>query len=78
MWDHDEKRADEVRQWIRDASQRVRPYSTGATYINFQTADEGEARVRAAYGRNFRRLLEIKKKYDPTNLFRMNHNLRPE
>ncbi len=56
---------------------RLRPFSTGRTYINFQTADEGEERIRATYGANFERLVEIKRKYDPDNLFRSNRNIRP-
>ena len=63
-------------QWIRDAWQRIRPFSTGGNYINFQTADEDEARIRATYGANFDRLVEVKKRYDPDNLFRLNRNIR--
>ena len=59
------------------AWQRVRPFSTGGNYINFQTADEDEERVRATYGGNFGRLVEIKALYDPDNLFRANRNIRP-
>jgi FAD/FMN-containing dehydrogenase len=76
MWPPDDPGAEAFPQWIRDAGARVRPFSTGATYINFQSADEGEARVRAAYGANFARLVEIKQKYDPRNLFRVNRNIR--
>jgi hypothetical protein len=78
MWDEGERDAERYRQWIRDAWQKLRPFSTGATYINFQTADEDDARVRASYGINYRRLVEIKKKYDPQNLFRANRNIGVE
>ena len=77
MWDPDEPAADAYRQWIRAAGQRVRPFSTGGSYVNFQTADEAEDRVRATYGANFDRLLAVKQAYDPDNLFRSNRNVRP-
>jgi FAD/FMN-containing dehydrogenase len=77
MWEPDESDADAFRQWIRAAWERLRPFSTGRTYINFQTADEGEDRVRATYGVNWDRLVEVKNKYDPDNLFRANRNIRP-
>jgi hypothetical protein len=66
MWEPDSPDADMFTHWVRDAGRKVRPYSTGRTYINFQTADEGDDRVRATYGDNFERLVAIKKKYDPT------------
>jgi FAD/FMN-containing dehydrogenase len=77
MWDPHEPGADTFRQWVRDAGERIRRFSTGGTYINFQTADEDEDRIRATYGANYERLAEVKKKYDPENLFRMNRNIRP-
>jgi FAD/FMN-containing dehydrogenase len=77
MWEPDEPDAKSFRQWIRAAWVRIHPFSTGATYINFQTADEDDGRVRATYGSNFDRLAEIKAKYDPDNLFRTNRNIRP-
>jgi FAD/FMN-containing dehydrogenase len=77
MWEAGEPNADAFGQWVRDGWARVRPFSTGRTYINFQAADEGEDRIRAAYGGNFDRLLEVKQKYDPDNLFRANRNIRP-
>jgi hypothetical protein len=77
MWEPDEPNADTFGQWVRDAWQRVRPFSTGRTYVNFQTADEDEERVRATYGANFGRLAEIKARWDPTNLFRLNKNIAP-
>ena len=63
--------------WVRNAWESLRPFSTGGHYINFETADEGEERTHASYGRNFSRLAEIKAKYDPQNLFRMNRNISP-
>jgi hypothetical protein len=77
MWEPDEPRADSFRQWIRDAWDQLRPFSTGRNYINFQTADEDEEHTRAAYGANFDRLLDIKRKYDPDNIFRSNRNVAP-
>ena len=77
MWETNEPDADAFRQWIRDAWKRIRPFSTGGNYINFQTADEDEERVRATYGVNFDRLVEVKKAYDPHNLFRVNRNIPP-
>jgi FAD/FMN-containing dehydrogenase len=77
MWEPDEPDAKSFRQWIRAAWVRLHPFSTGATYINFQTADEDEGRVRATYGSNFDRLADIKTKYDPDNLFRTNRNIQP-
>jgi FAD/FMN-containing dehydrogenase len=68
---------DEHVAWVRDAWKDVRPFSTGGNYVNFQTADEDEERVRASYGANFDRLVEVKETYDPENLFRRNRNIRP-
>jgi FAD/FMN-containing dehydrogenase len=62
--------------WSRDLFKAAAPFATGAVYVNFMTQDEGE-RVRAAYGSNYERLVQLKRKYDPTNLFRMNQNIRP-
>jgi len=77
MWEPGEPEAAAFRQWVRDAGERLRPFSTGGSYINFQTADEDEQRIRATYGANFDRLAAIKKAYDPGNLFRSNRNVRP-
>jgi FAD/FMN-containing dehydrogenase len=62
--------------WARDLFKACAPFATGAVYVNFLTQDE-EERVRNAYGANFDRLTAIKKKYDPSNFFRMNQNIRP-
>jgi FAD/FMN-containing dehydrogenase len=63
--------------WARDFFEATKPFASGGVYVNFMTADEGE-RIPAAYGSNYRRLAEIKAKYDPDNLFRANQNIRPE
>jgi FAD/FMN-containing dehydrogenase len=76
-WEPDEPRADEYMGWIRSSWERHLPFSTGRTYVNFHNADEGDERVRAAYGANYGRLAEAKRAYDPDNLFRMNRNVPP-
>jgi FAD/FMN-containing dehydrogenase len=77
MWEPDDPDADTYRQWVRDAWTRIRPFSTGGNYINFQTADEDTDRIRATYGTNFGRLVTVKQMYDPGNLFRVNRNIPP-
>jgi FAD/FMN-containing dehydrogenase len=52
------------------------PYASGGVYLNF-VGDEGDDRIRAAFGDNFDRMAAIKQRYDPSNLFRLNHNIRP-
>jgi FAD/FMN-containing dehydrogenase len=64
-------------QWVRDLSAAIKPHTTGAVYVNF-LGDEGEERVRAAYGAStYDRLAAAKHAYDPTNLFRLNQNIKP-
>lgn len=63
--------------WARAAWQDMRRFSTGGTYVNFLTEEEGEERTHAAYGANYQRLVEVKTKWDPQNLFRMNKNIAP-
>ncbi len=63
--------------WARETWQALKPFSTGGTYLNFLTEDEGDERVRDALGENYDRLVEIKTKWDPTNLFRANKNIAP-
>jgi hypothetical protein len=76
-WEPNEANAGAYRQWVRDGWDRVRRFSTGRTYINFQTADEGEERIRATYGANYERLVRVKTTYDPGNVFRSNRNIHP-
>ena len=62
--------------WTREFYDAVAPYATGGVYTNYMDFDEKD-RVRAAYGANFERLVRIKARYDPDNLFRMNQNIPP-
>ncbi len=62
--------------WARDFFTASAPFASGGAYVNFLTADEGD-RVRAAYGPNYPRLAQVKRKNDPDNLFRMNQNIQP-
>jgi len=75
-WEKAEDDAANV-EWARTAWRDLRRFSTGGTYINFLTEEEGDDRVRTAYGKNYDRLIEIKTKWDPTNFFRMNKNIAP-
>jgi FAD/FMN-containing dehydrogenase len=75
--DPDPAKAPALKQWAQDYWNAVHPYNLPGAYANFMMDDEGEARVRAAYGGNYDRLAGIKKKYDPANLFRVNQNIRP-
>jgi FAD/FMN-containing dehydrogenase len=64
-------------RWVRDLRADVRPWSTGAVYLNF-IGDEGRDRVVAGLGtENFNRLARVKRRYDPDNVFRYNHNIPP-
>ncbi len=62
--------------WAREFFARSQPFASSGAYVNFLTQDEAD-RVASAYGETYRRLVELKKKYDPTNFFRVNQNIRP-
>ena len=62
--------------WARDFFAKSQPFASRGAYINFLTQDETD-RIAFAYGATYNRLVELKKKYDPTNLFRMNQNIKP-
>ncbi len=65
------------RDWVRGTWKSLHPYSTGAQYLNFMSS-EPEDQVKAAYGfEKYNRLVELKRKYDPSNLFRINQNIKP-
>ena len=65
-----------ITDWARDYYNDLHPYCLEGAYINFMM-EEGEDRIRATYRGNYERLVEIKSKYDPDNLFRVNQNIRP-
>ena len=62
--------------WARRLFAALKPHAAGTAYVNFMPADEID-RVEAAYGGNYGRLVEVKRRYDPQNLFRMNQNVAP-
>jgi len=62
--------------WAREFFKASAPFATGGVYINFLTEEEGD-RVAAAYGAGYQRLIQLKEKYDPGNLFRLNQNIKP-
>jgi FAD/FMN-containing dehydrogenase len=74
--DPDPANNERIISWTRDYWDAVHPHSGGGAYVNFMM-DEGQERVKATYRDNFERLVDIKNKYDPTNLFRVNQNIRP-
>ncbi len=67
----------EVISWARDFYNATLKYASGGAYVNFMTEDESE-RVAKAYGSNYSRLLQIKKKYDPDNILHYNQNIKPD
>jgi FAD/FMN-containing dehydrogenase len=62
--------------WARQLFDATAPYASGSVYINFMPDDETD-RIHRAYGANYQRLREIKRRYDPNNLFRVNQNITP-
>ena len=62
--------------WARTLFDEMRPHATGTAYVNFMPDDEGN-RVKDVYGANYLRLAEVKRKYDPLNLLRINQNIMP-
>ena len=74
--DPDPANRGKITDWTRQYWEALHPFSTGEAYVNFMM-DEGQERVRSMYGENYDRLAKIKKKYDPTNFFRVNQNIKP-
>lgn len=63
--------------WAKDTWNALKTFSTGGTYINFLTEDEGPERIEAALGKGLKRLAVVKKNWDPENVFRTNRNIKP-
>ena len=76
QWTIPGERAEPSIEWVRGAWQALEPHTRGY-YANFCSADDTDARVRTGYGDNYARLAGIKQHYDPTNLFRLNANIKP-
>lgn len=75
MWTDPAESEKHIR-WADELWRAMQPFSSGGVYVNY-LGNEGEERVKAAYGTNYERLVSLKNKYDPTNLFRCNQNIRP-
>jgi FAD/FMN-containing dehydrogenase len=77
--DQDDPRAEEHIQWVRDVHTALGPLSTGGAYVNFLMGDEGRRQLRSTYGdAKYQRLVELKRRYDPDNVFRLNQNIQPD
>jgi FAD/FMN-containing dehydrogenase len=64
--------------WVRECVSDLRRFSSGGAYLNFPGFyEEGDRMMREAFGENHKRLVALKDKYDPTNLFRLNQNIKP-
>jgi FAD binding domain/Berberine and berberine like len=74
--DPDPANRDVVSNWCKDYWLAMHPHSAGGAYVNMMM-DEGQERVQASYRDNYARLAQIKAIYDPTNLFRVNQNIKP-
>jgi FAD/FMN-containing dehydrogenase len=75
--DPDPANRERITKWTRDYSDALRPFTSGGGYVNFLMGDESGDRVRATYRDTYPRLVEVKRRYDPDNVFRVNHNIDP-
>jgi hypothetical protein len=65
-------------EWTRGVFDALAPHSTGGVYVNALDGDEGQGRIRDSYGEgNYARLAELKRRWDPENVFRLNQNISP-
>jgi FAD/FMN-containing dehydrogenase len=75
--DPDPANKEMVSAWAKEYWNALHPYAAGGAYINFMM-EEGEDRIRATYGKNYARLVKIKRRRDPANFFRVNQNIMPK
>ena len=75
--DSDPVEAQKAKDWATGYWEAVHPFSMGGTYVNM-IMEEGTDRIRASYGGNYERLAQIKRRYDPDNVFHVNQNIPPE
>ena len=73
----DPGRTEENIRWTRETYAAVEPHLSTGRWLNYLGDDQGEDAIRAAYGPNHERLREIKRRYDPDNVFHLNHNIAP-
>ncbi|WP_340104258.1 FAD-binding oxidoreductase [Rhodohalobacter sp. 8-1] len=74
--DPDPENAEKIKTWARNYWKAVHPHTLGGSYVNFMM-EEGQDRVEASYGDNYKRLQKVKAKYDPDNFFHINQNIKP-
>lgn len=74
--DPDPSNKDKIIDWTKSYWEALHPHSAGGAYVNFMM-EEGQDRVKATYRQHYKRLTQIKRKYDPTNFFRVNQNIQP-
>jgi FAD/FMN-containing dehydrogenase len=78
LWEDASDPGDEHRAWVNEVVEAAAPFSTGAGYVNAVERDEDAARIREAYGEEtFARLRQVKRRWDPDNVFRLNANIPP-
>ncbi|RUX33707.1 FAD-binding oxidoreductase [Mesorhizobium sp. M2A.F.Ca.ET.042.01.1.1] len=75
--DPDPAKAADLTKWAKNYWASIHPHNGEGGYVNFMMEDEGEARVQASYGANYERLSQVKRIYDPFNIFRVNQNIKP-
>lgn len=75
--DPDPVNAEKVTAWAKGYWESLRSHTAGGAYVNFMM-EEGQERVQATYGDNYQRLVEVKTTCDPSNLFRVNQNIKPD